>query len=80
MYTAWDHIIQIEYIFSHVFCRSLVLIQPVFHVHRVYRGSFFLLSTDSTYSRIPEDKGGPLFFQTRIFLALVLRTNWCTTI
>jgi hypothetical protein len=41
---------------------------------------FFLLSTDSVYSCVPGDKGEPIFFQTRFFLALVLRTNWCTTI
>jgi hypothetical protein len=40
---------------------------------------FFLLGTDSTYSRIPWGKGGP-FFSDRIFLVLILRTNWCTSI
>jgi hypothetical protein len=41
---------------------------------------FFLLSADSTYSRIPEDKGGPIFYRHEFFLALILCTNWCTTI
>jgi hypothetical protein len=42
---------------------------------------FFLLSTDSTYSRVNGDKGGPIFSDLRIFFSvLVLRTNWCTTI
>jgi hypothetical protein len=42
---------------------------------------FFLLSTDSTYSGIPGGKGGTIFFRLRnVFLAFVLRTNWCTTI
>jgi hypothetical protein len=41
---------------------------------------FFLLSTDSTYSRVPGDQGGPIFFSLRIFLVVVLCTNWCTTI
>ncbi len=59
---------------------SLVLILPVFHVRRVYSGLFFLLSTDSTYSRIPGDQGGPIFFRQDFFSALVLRTNWHTTI
>jgi hypothetical protein len=27
--------------------------------------NFFLLSIDSTYSRIPGDKGGPIFFRRR---------------
>jgi hypothetical protein len=40
----------------------------------------FLLSTDSMYSRVPNDKGGPIFYRLRNFFALVLRTNWCTTI
>jgi hypothetical protein len=26
---------------------------------------FFLLSTDSMYSRIPEDKGGPFFYRLK---------------
>jgi hypothetical protein len=47
---------------------SLVLILCVFHVRRVYRGSiFFLLSTDSTYSRVPRDKGGPIFYRLKNF-------------
>jgi hypothetical protein len=32
------------------------------------------------YSHVPGDKGGPCFFRQEFFLALVLRTNWCTTI
>jgi hypothetical protein len=43
------------------------------------RDHFFLLCTDSTYSRIPGDKGGLIFYR-RFFSALVLCTNWCTTI
>jgi hypothetical protein len=42
--------------------------------------NFFLLSTDSTYSRVPGDKGGPIFKDLGFFLVLVLCTNWCTTI
>ncbi len=68
MYTVWDRIIQIEYFFESCFCRSLVLILRVFHVHRVYRGSFCFHSTDSTYSRVPGGKGGPSFFRLRNFL------------
>ncbi len=41
---------------------------------------FFLLSTDSTYSNVPGDQGGPIFFRQDVFLALALCTNWCTTI
>ena len=40
---------------------------------------FFFLSTDSTYSRVPGDKVGLIFFRLDFFSALVLRTNWCTT-
>ncbi len=40
---------------------------------------FFLLSTDSTYSRVPGDEEGPFFYR-RFFSVLVLCTNWCTTI
>ncbi len=48
---------------------SLVLILCVFCVRRVYGGLiFFLLSTDSTYSRVPGDKGGPFFFRPDFFL------------
>ncbi len=32
------------------------------------------------YSRVSGDKGGRIFFRLRIFLALVLRTNWFTRI
>ncbi len=39
---------------------------------------FFLLSSDSTYSRVPEDKGGPILFV--FFSAHINCTNWCTTI
>ncbi len=47
---------------------SLVLILRVFRVHRVYSGLiFFLLSTDSMYSRIPGDKGGPFFSDLGFF-------------
>ncbi len=41
---------------------------------------FFLLSTDSTYSRIPGDKWGSIFSDLGFFFALVLCSNWCTTI
>jgi hypothetical protein len=41
---------------------------------------FFLLRTDSTYSCVPWDKGGPILYRQDFFSALVLRTNWCTTI
>jgi hypothetical protein len=44
------------------------MILPVPHVSGVYRGLFFsLLSTDSMYSRIPGDQGGP-FFSDKDFL------------
>ncbi len=46
-----------------------------FHVCPMYS---VLLSTDSTYSCVPGDQGGPVFFQ-RIFSAVVSCTNWCTT-
>jgi hypothetical protein len=54
-----------------------VLIQIIyfFHVFCVYS---VLLSTDLTYSRIPGDQEGPIFFDM-IFLAVLLRTNWYTT-
>jgi hypothetical protein len=63
-----------------MFRRSLVLILRVFRICRVYRGPIFLLSTDSTYSCVPEDKGGPFFSDLSIFSVLILCTNWCTTI
>ncbi len=56
------------------------MILRVFRVLKVYRVSIFLLGTDSTYSCVPGGKGGPIFFQTRVFLVLVLHTNRCTTI
>jgi hypothetical protein len=47
---------------------SLVLILRVFGVRKVYRGSIFcLLSTDSTYSHVPGDKGGSVFFRLKFF-------------
>jgi hypothetical protein len=46
---------------------SLVLILRVFHVRRVYRGLFIFLSTDSTYSRVPGDKRGSIFFRLKNF-------------
>ncbi len=40
-----------------------------------------LLSTDSMYSHVPGDQGGPIFFRLQeFFFELVLRTNLCTTI
>jgi hypothetical protein len=49
-----------------------------FHVFCVY---FVLISTHFTYSRVPGDQGGPIFFRLqKLFLAVVLHTNWCTTI
>ncbi len=60
---------------------SLVLILRVFRVRRVYRGSMFfslvLILRIPAYLGI---KGGRFFSDLRFFLALVLRTNWCTTI
>ncbi len=38
-----------------------------------------VLSTDSMYSHVPGDQGGPLFVWLKNFLAVVLPTNWCTT-
>jgi hypothetical protein len=35
---------------------------------------FFLLITDSTYSRIPGDKGGSIFFGLRIFFGKTCKT------
>ncbi len=46
---------------------SLVLILCIFCIHRVYRESIFLLSTDSTYSHVPGDKGGSIFFVKNFF-------------
>jgi hypothetical protein len=42
---------------------QLLLTLRVFRVHRVYGIIFFLHSTDSTYSWVPGDKGGPIFFR-----------------
>ncbi len=59
---------------------SLVLILRIFRVRRVYRGSnFFSLVL---ILRIPAYLGikGDQFFSDNFFLALVLRTNWRTTI
>ncbi len=57
-------LIQILYLFFHVFC--------------VYS---ILLSTDFKYSHVPGDPGGPIFFRRKkLFLAVVLCTNWYTTI
>ncbi len=65
----------------HVWERSLVLILSVFCVRRVYRGSIFfslvLILHICVYLGI---KGDQFFSDLGIFLALVLRTNWCTTI
>jgi hypothetical protein len=59
---------------------SLVLILRVFHIRRVYRGLIFFSLV--LILHIPAYLGtkGTIFLQTGIFLALVLRTNWCTTI
>jgi hypothetical protein len=60
---------------------SLVLILPVFHIRRDYRGSIFFSLL--LFLCIPVYLGikGDHFFQTsEFFSALVLRTNWCTTI
>jgi hypothetical protein len=43
---------------------SLVLILHVFAHVGFIEDHFFLLSTDSTYSCVPGDKGGSFFFQT----------------
>ncbi len=58
---------------------SLVLILRVFRVRRVYRGSIFFSLV--LILRIPVYLGikGDQFFQ-EFFSALVLQTNWCTTI
>ncbi len=60
---------------------SLVLILRVFHVRRVYRGSFFfslvLILRIRAYLGI---KGDWSFSDLGFFLVLVLHTNWCTTI
>ncbi len=60
---------------------SLVLILPVLRIRRVYRGSIFfflvLILHIPAYLGI---KGDQFFTDFRIFLALALRTNWCTTI
>ncbi len=60
---------------------SLVLILCVFCVHRVYRGLIFfslvLILRIPVYLGI---KGDQFFSDLQIFLALVQRTNWCTTI
>ncbi len=46
------------------------------HFFLVFCVSLVLLSTDVSYSRIPGDQGGPLFFRP----SFLLRTNWYTTI
>ncbi len=60
---------------------SLVLILRVFRVRRVYRGliffSYVVILRILTYLGI---KGEWFFSDLRILLALVLCTNWCTTI
>ncbi len=75
----WDPIIQIEY-FLVMFCVSLVLILRVFGVRRVYRGLIFLsvvlILHIPAYLGI---KGDHFFTDRNFFSALVLRTNWCTT-
>ncbi len=43
--------------------------------------AFFLINTDSTYSHVPGDQGGPIFFRLKDFFQwFFLRTNRCTTI
>ncbi len=32
------------------------------------------------YSRVPGNQGGPIFSDFKFFSAVILRTNWCTTI
>ncbi len=68
-------------LFLSCFCVSLVLILHVFHVRRVYRGLFFfslvLILHIPAYLGI---KGDQFFTDFKKNLALVLRTNWCTTI
>ena len=60
---------------------SLVLILGVFCVRRVYTGSIFfslvLILRIPAYQGI---KGDQFFSDLKIFLALILCTNWCTTI
>ncbi len=60
--------------------QSLVLILRVFRVRRAYRGSFFFSLV--LILRIPAYLGikGDQFFSDDFFSALVLCTNWCTTI
>jgi hypothetical protein len=64
-----------------MFYRSLVVILRVFCVRRVYRGSIFfsliLILHIPAYLGV---KGDRFFFRQEFFSALVLRTNWCTTI
>jgi hypothetical protein len=59
---------------------SLVLILSVFRVRRVYRGLIFFSLV--LILRIPAYLGikGDQFLTDEFFSALVLRTNWCTTI
>ncbi len=58
-----------------------MLILPVFCIRGVYRGlicfSLVLILRTPTYLGI---KGDQFFSDMGIFLAVVLRTNWCTTI
>jgi hypothetical protein len=60
---------------------TLVLILRVFRICRVYRGWFFfslvLILHIPAYLGI---KGDQFFSDKTFFSALVLRTNWCTTI
>jgi hypothetical protein len=52
----------------------------VFSAYVGFIGDQFFLSTDSTYSHIPGNRGGPIFYRQEFFSVLVLRTNWCTII
>ncbi len=60
---------------------SLVLILRVFRIHRVYRGSiFFSLVLILHIPAYLGMKGDHFFTGLGFFFALVLCTNWCTTI
>jgi hypothetical protein len=53
---------------------SVVLIQ---YIPAYVKSVLSLIDTDLTYTHVPGDQGGPLFFRLRnCFLAVIIRTNW----
>jgi hypothetical protein len=60
----------------YVYCLKLDYTNCISHKTCVLR----VLSTALTYSRIPGDQGEPFLLDLRFFSAVVLHTNWYTTI